>query len=372
MARAAARGELTPALNAGSVPGWAGEADNDALRRLLRETPMAGRISISLEREPDFFRAAKLEGDRHQTVAVRDSATGRLFAMCSRSVRERFVNGIVKRVGYLSQLRIHPVWRGRTRTLLRTGFQWVMHTRQPDEIPFDITSIMEDNLPARRLLTAGLPGLPIYSDLDQILTMLVRVRPPRGATTPAVVRGTPAARQDIIDCLHRFNQRHQFAPHWTPDNLFFEDSPRIEDFFLFADGGQVSGCVAIWDQRAWKQTVVRGYSGMLARSRWLLNLLGAGLPPAGSVVPMAWLSHLAVDEDHPEALDALLKSVLAHLHARSDIQWLTLGLATRHPLTDIARRFASHTHASRLYVVHEPGTSLDLNKMIPHVEVALL
>jgi len=356
----------------GFIPGWAGEAEDAALRRLLHDTPMEGRIRIALEREPAFFRAAKLEGDRHHTAVARDPATNDILALCSRSVRERFVNGAVSRVGYLGQLRIHPARRGQTRQLLKTGFQWLRGTRHPDETPFDITSIMEANLSARRLLTAGLPGLPVYTELEQILTMLIHVRQRRARKAPAVVRATPAAKQDIIDCLHRFNCRHQFAPHWTGGNVFSPDAPGVEDFFLFVDGGRVAGCVALWDQRTWKQTVVRNYSGALARARWILNLLGAGLPPAGSVVPMAWLSHLAVDEDRPEVLEALVLSVQAHLRPGSDLKWLTLGLAARHPLTRIARRFAAHTHASRLYAVHEPGTNPRLDSRIPHVEVALL
>ena len=372
MARAIVGGELRATPKPRFAAGWAREEDNSALRRLLRETPMEGRIRIALEREPDFFRAPKLEGDRHHTAVARDPATNELFAMCSRSVRERYVNGAVNRVGYLSQLRIHPAHRGQTRPLLKAGFQWLMGTRHPDETPFDITSIMDDNLSARRLLTAGLPGLPVYTELEQILTLLIRVRHRRARKAPAVVRATPAAKHDIIDCLHRFNRRHQFAPHWTMGNMFSADTPGVEDFFLFVEAGRVTGCVALWDQRDWKQTVVRSYSGALARSRWILNLLGAGLPPAGSVVPMAWLSHLAVDEDRPEVFESLVQSVLAHVRPGPDLEWLTLGLAARHPLSSTARRFAAHTHASRLYAVHQPGTNIRLDSRIPHVEVALL
>ena len=68
---------------------------------------------------------------------------------------------------------------------------------------------------------------------------------------------------------------------------------RFEDFFVALRGDKVAGCVALWDQRAYKQVVVRGYSRLLASSRWVLNILGAGLPACESTLPMAWLSHLA-------------------------------------------------------------------------------
>jgi len=51
-------------------------ADDAEVRRLLRENPMPGRVSISLEREPDAGLAAEVESDVHHTVVARDPATG--------------------------------------------------------------------------------------------------------------------------------------------------------------------------------------------------------------------------------------------------------------------------------------------------------
>ena len=67
---------------------------------------MDGRIRIALEREPDSFLAATIEGEIHQVIAVRDRASGRLLGMGSRSVSDAWVNGRRTRLGYLSQLRV--------------------------------------------------------------------------------------------------------------------------------------------------------------------------------------------------------------------------------------------------------------------------
>lgn len=207
------------------VIGFATEADDADLRRLLRETPMPGPIQVSLEREPSFFAAARAEGGRQYTVAIRDQQTGQLAAMGGRSVQKVFVNGNPEHVGYLSQLRIAPEHRRHSRQLLRMGFDLLRQTRTEDEAPFDITTIVTDNDVARRLLEAGLPALPRYTPVDRILTMLL---PVRGKVRPAV------------------------APY------------------------------QVLDQRAFKQIVVRGYSSWLRRCRWLLRL-----PPVGAVLPVA-------------------------------------------------------------------------------------
>src|SRR5262245_55825910 len=47
------------------------DADAD-LRRILAETPMPGRVVVSLLREPSYFAAAVVDGKFHQVIAARD------------------------------------------------------------------------------------------------------------------------------------------------------------------------------------------------------------------------------------------------------------------------------------------------------------
>src|SRR5438093_4365727 len=74
------------------------------LRRLLRENPMPGRISVSLEREPSYFAAAAIEGPEHQTIVAIEG--DRVICAGSISARQRFINGQPMRVGYLGGLRM--------------------------------------------------------------------------------------------------------------------------------------------------------------------------------------------------------------------------------------------------------------------------
>ena len=91
----------------------AGRSDEADLRHLLRTNPMEGEISVSLEREPDVFLAGSIEGHRHDTIVARDTATGRVAGMASRSVYDGFLNGVPRSIGYLGQLRISRESRGR-------------------------------------------------------------------------------------------------------------------------------------------------------------------------------------------------------------------------------------------------------------------
>ena len=80
----------------------AAPADDESLRRLLRENPIPGSISLSFEREPCYFDAAVVEGPFHQTIVAREVDTGEIIAFGNRSIRPLYVNGEVREIGYMS------------------------------------------------------------------------------------------------------------------------------------------------------------------------------------------------------------------------------------------------------------------------------
>src|SRR5262245_15872644 len=330
MAGAIAQGELIGATShvTRSVPsiefGLASRRDDAALRRLLRDNPMLGSIGVCLECEPSFFDALAIQGTRSDVLVAREVATGSIVAMGSRSVREVFLNGQVSRLGYLSQLRIDSAWRRRKRLLI-DGYSLTGSFRKSDELPFDFTTVMADNHVARRVLTSGVRGLPRYVELDELVTLAI---PTGGRSISARCCGFaigPASPHDlpeIVDCLNRNNCRFQLGPRWTERDLLSLDRCRgltVRDFHLARQAGHVVGCAALWDQRPFKQAVVRRYPMWLSAARPLLNcvapLLGQPrLPPIGHPLRCAFLSHLAVDDDDPGVALALIDS--ARLRAR--------------------------------------------------------
>lgn len=357
-------------------------ADEPELRRLLRENPMDGAIRVSLEREPDARVAASAEGRPHCTVVARDPSSGRVVGMGSRAVMDVFVNGAPARVGYLSQLRVEDPYRGRRRLLAR-GYAALAAERAPDEERFDLTSILADNTAALRLLRAGVPGLPAYRPLERFVTRVVGTwRGPRRRGLP-----TEPARAEhvdaIADCLERNARRHQLGRRFSAAGLFSRErcpGLRVGDFQLVFRAGALVGCAALWDQSAFKQVVVRGYSPALGRWRQWINrgawLLGAPpLPEPGTALPHAFLAHVAVDADDPDVFQGLLTAILDEARRRR-YSYVVAGFAERHPFLGVLRRHGrAREYASLLHVVHGPdgaGAASRLDGRIPHAEVALL
>jgi hypothetical protein len=365
----------------------AAPSDDPGIRALLRE-PMGGGIRISLEREPDARLAGGVEGERHLTMVARDRS-GHMAAMGSRSVRTVWLDGAPARVGYLGQLRRRPEASRAAGPLLRAGFQVLGATRRPDELPFDLTSIASENVAARRLLERGVRGIPRYLPLAEVVTCLL----PGGAGSPGRRGSSPGPRvrpltgfPEVAHFLGRVLSRHPLAPVWTEEVLTSPTRSRglSAGDFLVAEGagGEILGCAALWDQRAFKQSRVQGYPPVLGVLRPLLNpfrtLAGLpGLPPPGAVLSMAFLSHLAVEGDDPETFLALVQSARLAARARG-IHWLATGFVRGHPLLGVLEGAVPlRTYETVLYALPwDPGTSLPAFKGPggegPHLEVATL
>jgi hypothetical protein len=356
-------------------------SDDAELRRLLRENPMPGRLSVTLEREPSFFLAASIEGDRHETVVARAEDGARLLGMASRSVRTAWLNGRPSPLGYLSQLRVDREARdGLTVLGLLEALEGVR------DVPLHFTTIFEDNRAMHRALTRDFPGKPSFRALGRFVSVVLpiwrRCRPP-AAPGIELRRGAAGVLPAIAACLQRNYARYQLAPVWHAEELADPARSRglrPEDFLVALRGGAVVGCLSIWDQRGFKQTVVRGYPAGLEPLRGLWNLTGRltgwpRLPAPGEELPHAYLSHLAVDGEDPEVFHALVARAYNTL-VGSGHAGLALGLGEHSALRQRLREaFRVLEQWLVVYLVcpreqAEAAEGLDGRPL--HVEVALL
>lgn len=332
-------------------------ADAGEINRLLAENPMDGQVRVSLEHAPDPFAADFGLSDNHVATLARDRS-GAAAGYCERTTWDAFVNGAPAKLPYLGALRIAKAHRNRIR-VLRGGFAALREAERPGEADFALTSIAEDNAPARRVLTAGVDGLPRYTELGRFVTLFLRAR---REPIPAGLR--PGRAEDlpqIAAFLNRVGKDRNFAPVWTTDRLaaLSESGLGAADFLLAEEAGEITGCAALWDQSSRRQAVVRGYNTRLGRLRPLANVLSPltgmpRLPAVGQRIPQAAVSHLAALD---ERIVAALLAGLGGRAFRRGIGTLFVGLPARDPaVSAIRKRMRPVELATRLFAVHWPDT----------------
>jgi hypothetical protein len=357
--------------------------DDDAdLRRLMAENPMGGQIAIAFEREPSYFHAVAIQGRFAQVLVGRDLDTGALVGVGTRTIKRAFVNGEPRPIGYLSDLRLMPAYRGRT--LVARGYRLLRELHRDRRTDLYYTVIGADNAVALRTIASGRAGLPSYRDLGALLSPALNVtrrRPPVDADVE-IVRGESALLSEIVECLNQHGRAKQFAPVYDrsdfgPDGWLRDFA--VEDFFVAFRRGCVVGTVGRWDQRRFKQTRVVGYRGSIRLLRFFCNV-GAPLvglprfPPPGSHLDSVYAGFIAIEANDVEIFRALLRE-LYNDAVQGAHAYVLLGLHESDPLVAALDDYRCSPYRGRLFCVHfEDGDEAfrGLDGRTPHVEVATL
>ncbi|MBX3052697.1 MAG: hypothetical protein KF753_14535 [Caldilineaceae bacterium] len=372
--------------------------DDPAIRRLLRENPVPGQMALAYEREPDYFLGSSVMGPLSQTLVARQETTGdtsgemgretarevvgEVVGLATRSVRPLFVNGQVENVGYIGQLRVDEAHRGRW--LVPAGFRLFHRLHQDAAAQGYITTIVEGNTQAEGLLVEkARRHYPAYRRLERVFTLALIVRRPRRVAAPGVEIRTAAQVElaDVIAFLHREGRRKQFFPVYSAEDFTGPATRglRLDEMAVALQGGKIVGVLALWDQSAYKQTVVRAYGDNLRRLKPLYNLgakllRGQPLTPIGQPIHFAYAAFACVAGDDSALFRPLLQTVY-NWAAEHGFAFLMLGLCQGDPLLPVARGWLHIPYTSALYTVcwqEDEAWRQGLDGRVPYVEIGTL
>ena len=171
---------------------------------------------------------------------------------------------------------------------------------------------------------------------------------------------TPEQVEEIAQFLRIYGSERQFFPVWTADRLrqLTELGLHLEDLQVVRRKGRIVGTAGLWDQSAFKQTVVRGYSGWIRALAPFYNLgapwLGRPVLPAmGVKLRSVFAALLCVADGDSQVFSALLRE-LYNRGCQRGFDYLLLGLDTRDSFLPLARKYAHVLYPSRLYLAEWP------------------
>lgn len=341
--------------------------DDALLRRLLRDNSMPSWVEMRLEREPSFFAAHGFYG---QDWAVIAQERGQAFGMYAAATVPIYVNGKAVCGGYLGGLRVQASERQRIRHL-REGYASIRALAPvlPD-FSWWFTVIAAENTPARRVLEAGLRGLPHYRPLGAMTTYAMASA--RGSRQGLWRRATAQDLPALLEFHAAQAGAYQLAPVLTKDGVA---RIGLDCFYIHEDQGRILALAAWWDQRAFKQVVAHRYHRALQWALPLYNGLArlsrrVPLPPPGQALPQSFIAFSVFHPSllaHRETACSLMRDLLSHCPTPV----AAIGLGAGHPLTPVIAAFKPLTYRTLVYAV-EFEESADLDGRPVQPEVALL
>lgn len=375
-------GRFQSAVNASRFPiDLATPADNGELLQFSALAEMPGAIRFSFDRAPDYLAALHVEG-RHTDVLIgRDTKTGRLVASGHRSVKDVFVNGASASVAYLSGLRVEQV--ARNASFLSRGYDRLHALQAQHPAPFHLTTIMEDNVAARKVLLSKRLGLPTYHDLGRFCCMVLSLQGKTSANSRFSLRRASAADDfSVVEFLNREGRIKQFFPEYRVEDFGSPDGllPQLEwkDVCLAFQGSALVGILAAWDQQRFRRWRVTGYAPWLCWCRHLLNLWARLrrvplLPPPGSTLNCFNLALVCIRDNDRKVFKALLDEVI-----RAHRDRYACFLAGVHERDSLLPELLARPHVpltSRLYLVDWENVNRTLQNLdgrVPYLELGSL
>jgi len=355
--------------------------DNDDLLKFSTQMEMSGAIRFSFDRSPDYFNALRVEGRHTDVLVSRETQTGRIAATGQRSVKNVFVNGAATTIAYLSGLRVGQ--SARSALFLSRGYARLNELQRRHPATFHLTTIMEDNTPARKVLLSQRLGLPAYHDLGRFCCVALSLHGKNHARSRFTLRRATAADAiPVVEFLNREGRKKQFFPEYRVEDFGSHGGllPHLgwQDVFLAFDGPTLVGTLAAWDQQKFRRWRVTGYAPWLCWSRHLLNLVARLrrmplLPSPGSSLNAFNLALVCVRDNDRNVFKALLNEVIQVQQGRYEC--FLAGLHERDPLLPELLDRPHIPLNSRLYLVNwEDGnrTMRNLDGRIPYLEMGAL
>jgi hypothetical protein len=385
----------------------AGPGDDADIRRLVAENPVPGRVTVAFEREPDYFAGGSVMGDT--TVIIgRNAETGELAGVITLSVSERWIGGRQERVGYLGQLRIRDRYQGML--LPMRAYPFIRSTAEELGLDLCFTAVMRENTTVRDIYVRHLRRtFPVLEPVTGLYTCGIIVRRgfargglvsgargrrmPSGPGGPAgssgqppaggisVTHATPNELPELVEFMNTCGAEREWSPVQSVENLAGDRYRGLAaaDVVVARAGGRIVGTAGLWDQSAFKQSVIRGYPGRLGRVRPFYNGMArlVGFPPLprpGDHMHSASLCCLAVEHDDPAVFGSMLPAVLRAARERG-FHYVLVGLSDRDPLLPVARAHTHIAYHSSMYAFSFEQARDTLRwdrEKIPHIEIAAL
>lgn len=359
-------------------------ADDPALRKLLAETPMPGRITVTFKREPNYFSGCSTMGPFWQVVIARHTPSGEIAGVLCRAVRSHYINGSPQNLGYVGQIRIAEKYRGLW--ILQKGISYFQDLHADRRAPAYLGVISAENRISRGILVERRHRkFPSTREIAQLYTLGIILRKPMKPQffNGDIERGSSETFPQIVTFLQKYGAQRQFFPVYSETDFTGGEITRdfdIRDFIVARRDGAIVGVLGLWDQSGYKQSVVQEYDRSLKLVKPFYNmgarLLGARpLPNLGEHIHSAYASFICVANDDVDVFAALLRAIY-NLAVERRFAYLMLGLTIDDPLLAAARKYPHINYHSQLYIgsweSKNDGLGQKLDGRLPYIEIATI
>lgn len=300
------------------IPGFimrsARAEDNEQLTALIAETMPSNGMIMSFQRQPSYITATHAQYEYPDIqVVVPESQPELIVGMMNLGHRECYINGVIERLRYVGDLRLHREYRGKYVLELMMSYLY-QHIPAHD---FLQAVILDDNRVARHLLhqeRAGFPQPYIYDDIRTFTVTKVKYK--SYFSNYSVIQLNPQHLDEANLFIEKMAKHYNFLPSYNFFDLQaghpYWNGMQMHDFYLVYNAEMcLVGLYGLWDQKSFKQTKVKSYASWLNYFKPFYNLYAQitrniMLPKAGEAFDYLMLHSMLCAPHDSEVFHSML------------------------------------------------------------------
>ncbi len=322
--------------------------DDQQLVKLIAESMPSNGVLLSFERFPSYFTATHTQYEQpHVMVIVADEQPEKILAMFNLGTRNCYINGLVKPLRYVGDLRINKTTRGKG--LINLLMLYLKQCFPLDETYQ--TVVLNDNMTARKVLHENRPEVPTHYMCDRVEThTLTGFKTKKQLSNHLSIN--PMTAKDIKG-VNRFIQYmadyYNFLPAYDFNGITAEDpywnGLSFNDFYIVKRAGQIVGLYGLWNQGSFKQTRIAEYGKFIAAIRpaynyWAKRTKQLCLPKKGETLNYMMLHSVLCNPYDADLFENMLRA--AHQHAINKQYYaICFTLAETDPRRNCSTQFIS-------------------------------
>jgi len=307
-------------------------ADNQSLLILARSTPMESQLTVNVDRAPDYFCLANLQGrDAKVFVAEQD---GVISGAIGCSLRDVLLFGQPECIAYIGGIKVAAAARKGL-----TGFRLmkaVADYLRATPIRMAIVITMENNTAMAPIL-AGRVGMPPFHILNQFEVNYIRpVFRPMVSKRYHIRPYRANDLESLAKLFAAFYRDYALSAEWTPARIaaMLTGQPDFnsENILVAEKDGRLVAALTWWDQTGFKKTIVEQYGGRL---KILVKLLKPFkiLPAEGEPFSELNIRHVVYGENSEKAARDLIRYLISE--KRRQYRLFRIGFQKKSPLGEL-------------------------------------
>lgn len=326
------------------------EADNEALLELTSQTHMEGNIALRIDRHPDFFSLLKQRGE---SVTLVCEYGGKVIGCVSVTASWVYINGRIRKIHYLSDLKIENRYQGK-RLALHLNQELKMYLLSIDaDILFMV--IAHGNYKMKPY-TEGIGNLPEFQPTG--FFKIMQFLPTKRLADPGEYDlDILSPGDEEINRLNNFYVRYQFGK-------VLPLTPGSSSLYVgLKKGDELLAMISLIDMTPHKQNVVvnaKGWlKGLMTVAEWTNSL---NLPKRGEPIRIYYINNFYYKAGYGHLINILIDWARNYC-SKSNGHFVSLGLHERDPLLRVLKSRMRITFFSKGYVTSLKG-NLEILKQI--------